>query len=169
MTDDPAPSMLTRDLRAQRRARRATKSARRNRVFSLMVSGYNYSQIAEKVRISVGTVRREINRTLAERRVNASGRFARIEIAPLIKALRLVEAAAELGEVKAIVAYLRVVAALERYHELAAGNSSSRQSTKAAPHALPAPLKALTFVISPVDDEPAIVDEAGGDALDTQG
>jgi hypothetical protein len=169
MTDDTAPSMLTRNLEAQRRARRATRVARRKRVFSLMVSGHSYSQIAEKVRTSVATVRREINQTLAERRVNASGRFARIEIAPLIKALRLVEAAAELGEVKAIVAYLRVVAALERYHELAAGDSSSRQSTKAAPHALPAPPKALTFVISPVDDASAIVDEARGAALDTQG
>ena len=133
-----------------------------------MVSGYSYSQIAEKVRTSVATVRREINRTLIERQVNASGRFARVEIAPLIKALRLVEAAAELGEVKAIVAYLRVVAALERYHELAAGTPSSRSSTKASPHALPAPPKALTFVISPVN-EPATVDEAGDPALDTQG
>ena len=133
-----------------------------------MVSGYSCSQIANKVRTSVATVRREINRTLIERQVNASGRFARVEIAPLIKALRLVEAAAELGEVKAIVAYLRVVAALERYHELAAGTSSSRQSTKGAPHALPAPPKALTFAISPVN-EPATVDEAGDPALDTQG
>jgi DNA-binding CsgD family transcriptional regulator len=164
MTDNPAPSVLTGDRRAQRRARRATRIARRKRVFSLMVSGYSYSQIAEKVRTSIATVRREINRSLAERRVNA-----RIEIGPLIKALRLVEAAAELGEAKAIVAYLRVVAALERYHELAAGDSSSRQSTKAAAHALPAPPKALTFVISPVDHETTIVDEAEGHALDTQG
>ena len=169
MTDDPTPSTPARDLRAQRRARRASKIARRKRVFSLMVSGYSYSQIAEKVRTSVATVRREINRTFTERQVNASGRFARVEIAPLIKALRLVEAAAELGEVKAIVAYLRVVAALDRYHELAAGTSPSRQSTKAALQALPAPPRALTFAISPVNDEPVIVDEPQGAALGTEG
>jgi DNA-binding CsgD family transcriptional regulator len=169
LTEDPTPATPTRDLRAQRRARRVTRIARRKRVLSLMVSGYSCSQIAKKVRTSVATVRREINRTLTERQVNASGSFARVEITPLIKALRLVEAAAELGEVKAIVAYLRVVAALDRYHELAAGTSSSCKSIKAAPQSLPAPPKALTFAISPVNDEPATVDEARDAALDTQG
>jgi DNA-binding CsgD family transcriptional regulator len=167
VTDDSPSAIPARDLRAQRRAQRATKIARRKRVFRLMVSGYSCSQIAEKVRTSVATVRREINRNLTERQAKGAGRFARVEIAPLIKALRLVEAAADLGEVKAIVAYLRVVAALERYHELAAGTPSSRQS-KAPPHALPPPPKALTFAISPANDEPATVHEARGATLEAQ-
>ena len=122
MTDDPAPFNTAPDVRAQRRARRETKIARRERYFSLMASGYSCSQIARMVRTSVATVRREVDRALAERRLDAPERFAQVQVARLVKALRLAEAAIELGELKAVATYLRVVAALDRYHELAAGS-----------------------------------------------
>jgi hypothetical protein len=51
---------------------------------------------------------------------------------------------------KAIATYLRVVAALDRYHELAAG-PPPRRPAKAPPLALPSPPKALTF--APLPDE----------------
>ena len=92
MTDDPTPSTPARDLRAQRRARRATRIERRERSFNLLASGYTYSQIAKKVRTSVATVRREIDRALAERRLDEPERFAQVQVARLIKALRLAEA-----------------------------------------------------------------------------
>ena len=79
MTDDPAPSTPPRDLRAQRRARRATRIARRERSFNLLASGYTYSQIAKMVRTSVATVRREIDRALAERRLDEPGRLAQVQ------------------------------------------------------------------------------------------
>ena len=132
MTDDPAPSTPARDLRAQRRARRATRIARRERSFNLLASGYTYSQIAKMVRTSVATVRREIDRALAERRLDEPERFAQVQVARLIKALRLAEAAVELGELKAVATYLRIVAALDRYHELAAGAPPPRRPTEAA-------------------------------------
>ena len=59
-----------------------------------------------------------------------------------MKALQeLAEAAVELGELKAVAAYLRVVAALDRYHELAAREPSDRlrRPTEAPQLALPAP------------------------------
>ena len=89
MTDDPASSMPARDLRSQRRARRATRIARRERSFKLLASGYTYSQIAKMVRTSVATVRREIDRALAERRLDEPERFTQVQVARLIKALRL--------------------------------------------------------------------------------
>ena len=101
MTDDPASSTPTPDLRAQRRARHATRIARRERSFNLLASGYTYNQIAKRVRTSVATVRREINRALAERRLDEPERFAQVQVARLIKALKLAEAAVELGELKA--------------------------------------------------------------------
>ena len=154
MTKDPAPLTPTPDLRAQLRARRESRIARRERYFNLMASGYGCSQIAKMVRTSVATVRREIDRALAERRLDAPERFAQVQVARLVKALRLAEAAIELGELKAVATYLRVVAALDRYHELAAGSPPPpRRSTEAPPLALPTPPKALTFAAPPASEE----------------
>jgi DNA-binding CsgD family transcriptional regulator len=168
MTDDPAPSTPEPDLRAQRRARRATRIARQERFFNLMASGYSCRQIAKMVRTSVATVRREIDRALAERRLDAPERFAQVQVARLVKALRLAEAAVELGELKAVATYLRIVAALDRYHELAAGSPPPRRSTEAPPLAPPAPPKALTFAASPASNGPSTVDEARGAMEETQ-
>ena len=119
--NDPTSSTAASGVRAKRRVRREKKVALRERYFDLMVSGYNCSQIARIVQTSAATVRREIDRALAERRLDAPEHFARVQVARLAKALRLAEAAIELGELKAVATYLRVVAALDRYHELAAG------------------------------------------------
>ena len=168
MTDDPAPSTPAPDLRAQRRARRATRIARRERSFKLLASGYTYSQIAKMVRTSVATVRREIDRALAERRLDEPERFAQVQVARLIKALRLAEAAVELGELKAVATYLQVIAAFDRYHELGTGRPSTRRSTDSPPLALPVPPKALTFASPPTGDEPRAIDEARGAAEESE-
>jgi DNA-binding CsgD family transcriptional regulator len=168
MIDDPTPSTPQRDLRAQRRARRTTRIARRERSFNLLASGYTYNQIAKLVRTSVATVRREIDRALAERRLDAPERFAQLQVARLAKALRLAEAAVELGELKAVATYLRVVAALDRYHELAAGTPPPRRAPEAPPLALPAPPKALTFAAPPAGDELSTVGEMSDPADDVQ-
>jgi DNA-binding CsgD family transcriptional regulator len=157
MADDPAP---TAGVRAQRRTRRDTKVARRERYFNMMVSGYTCGQIAKMLRTSAATVRREVDRALAERRLDAPEHFARVQVARLAKALRLAEAAIELGELKAVATYLRVVAALDRYHELAAGSPPPpRRSSEPPPLALPSPPKTLTFA-APPGDEPSKVEEA---------
>src|SRR6202453_3454911 len=127
MTDDTTPSTPERDLRAKQRARRATRMARRERSFSLLASGYTYNQIAKLVRTSVATVRREIDRALAERRLDEPERFAQVQVTRLIKALRLAEAAVELGELKAGGTYLQIIAALARYHELGRGRPPNRR------------------------------------------
>jgi hypothetical protein len=155
---EPAP-----DAGAKRRARRSTKIARQDRAFNRMASGYAYSQIAKMVRTSVATVRREIDRALAERPLEAPERFPQDQVAWFIKALRLAEAAIELGELKAAAAYLRIAAALDRYHELAAGSPPPSRSTKAPSQTLPAGPQA------PTNHDPSGVDEARGAAEQTQG
>jgi hypothetical protein len=45
---------------------------------------------------------------LAERRLDEPERFAQVQVARLIKALRLAEAAVEIGELKAVAAYLQI-------------------------------------------------------------
>ena len=167
MTKDPALLTPTPDLRAQRRTRRESRIARRERYFQLMASGYGCGQIAKMVQTSAATVRREVDRALAERRLDAPERFAQVQVARLVKALRLAEAAIELGELKAVATYLRVVAALDRYHELAAGSPPPpRRSTKTPPLALPTPPKALTFAATTANGEPNAVDEAAQDVAD---
>jgi hypothetical protein len=162
MTDDPESSTQAAGVRAQRRARRENRVARRERCFNLMTSGYSLSQIAKMAQTSAATVRREIDRALAERRLDAPERFAQVQVARLVKALRLAEAAIELGELKAVATYLRVIAALDRYHELAQGSPPARRSTEAPPLALPTPPKALTFAGPPADDERSTVDKGPG-------
>ncbi len=97
MTNDAKPSTQADGVRTQRRSRRETRLKRRERCFSLMTSGYTLSQIAKSVQASSATVRREIDRALAERRLDAPERFAQVQVARLMKALRLAEAAIELG------------------------------------------------------------------------
>ncbi len=149
MNDHPPPPPQAAGARAEVRARRENRLERRERCFNLMMSGYTLRQIAKMVQASSATVRREVDRALAERRLDAPQRFARVQVARLMKALRLAEAAVELGEMKAIATYLRVVAALDRYHELAAG-PQPRLPAEAPPLALPTQRKALTF--APLDD-----------------
>ena len=128
-----------------------------------MLSGYSLSQIAKMAQASAASVRREIDRALSERQLDAPERFARVQVARLVKALLLAEAAIELGELKAVATYLKVVAALDRYHELAAG--PPRRPIQAPPLALPTPPKALAF--APLaDDEPRAVEEAAGGEAD---
>ncbi len=167
MTDDPhsAPPAAA-GVRARVRARREERIARRERFFELMMSGHTYAQIARMARTSVATVRRNVDRALAERRPDAPERYARMQVARLQKAMKLAEAAIELGELKAVGIYLRVVAALDRYHELAAGNPPGRRPAKAPPLALPVPPRALTFAAPEADAEPAPADEAAGDEKD---
>ena len=165
MTDDPrsAPPAAA-GARTQARARREDRIARRERFFELLMSGHTYAQIARTAQISAATVRREIDRALAERRPDAPERYARMQVARLQKAMKLAEAAIELGELKAVGIYLRVVAALDRYHQLAASPAPSRRA-KAPPLALPAPPKALIFAPE-TGGEPAPVDEAAGEAAE---
>jgi hypothetical protein len=162
MTDDPASSPFPSGIRAQRRARRTRNIARRERYFGLLLSGYSLSQIAKMGQASAATVRREIDRALAERRLDAPDRFAQVQVARLHKALRLAEAAIELGELKAVATYLRVVAALDRYHEV---DPPPRRPIETPSLALPSPPKALTFAPLP-DEEPYPADQAEAGAKD---
>jgi hypothetical protein len=91
-----------------------------------------------------------------------------VQVARLIKALRLAEAAVELGELKAIATYLQIVAALDRYHELGRGKPMTRRPTDAPPLSLPVPPKALTLVAPPASDAPSPLDEARVAAEETQ-
>ena len=102
MARDPASPSQRAAVRAQRRARRNARIARRENFFDLVASGYSCRQIAEAAKVSAATVRREIDRAIAERRLDAPERYVHVQVARLIKALRLADAAIERGELKAV-------------------------------------------------------------------
>lgn len=174
MTNDPARPTEADGAQARRRPRRETTLARRKTRlagrkgrFGLAMWRYSLSQIAKKAQAGAATVRREINRALAEGQFDAPEGFAQTRVPRLIKkALRLAETAIELGETTAVATYLRLIAALDRYHELAAG-SPQRPSGEAPPLAPRAPPKALTDAAHAGDRPPA--DEARSEADDICG
>ena len=138
--------------RASARARREASAATRQVVFEALTAGWSVEQIAEMRKVSARTVRREVDRTLAERRLDAPERFAHLQVARLNKALRLADAAMEEGNLKAVAAIVNVVRELDRYH----GIKWSMGATLPPPAAgwpLPAPPLKLTRSAPPMTDQ----------------
>ena len=159
MTDDQKPSerALT---RAAGRARRAQKAAIRQQYFEALAAGFTPQQIAEVRKVSVKTVRREIDRAVAERRLDAAERYAHLQVARLTKALRLADALIDRGDVRGIAPLVRLVAELDRYHGL---DRRSRPAPRVPPLDAPGPLPtaplALTRAAPPLDDMAALAAE----------
>ncbi len=157
MTDHPASHSERAVLHAERRTRQKQRIARREGVFDMIASGYDYEVIAATLEVSVATVRREFGRAIAERRLDAPERYARLQVARLNKALRIVDGRVDKGDLKAVAPLIRLVAALDRYH----GLSPARPASQAPPLALPAPPLALTYAAPPVGGEPPDASQSG--------
>jgi maltooligosyltrehalose synthase len=161
MTEDQEPPSGRARERGAAKARKMAKLAWSQNSFDLLASGYTPEQIAEVRKVSVRTIRREIDSAVARRKLDAPERYVHLQIARLTKALRFADAALERGDLKAIRALVTVVAAMDRYHGLmdTAGDRSSASRpdaldfhSSAAP-ALP-PLR-LSHAGSPTEEAPA--------------
>ncbi len=62
------------------------------------------------------TIQREIDRAVAERRLDAPDRFVHLQVARLTKALRVADIRLDRGELAAVAPLVKVVATLDRYH-----------------------------------------------------
>jgi hypothetical protein len=144
-TDSPSAGA-----RAAGRARRAQKAARRQGFFEALSSGFTVEQIAEASKVSVKTVRREIDRALEARRLDAPDRYVHLQVARLTKALRLVDIRVDRGELAAVGPLMKVVAALDRYHGLQQLLKPAADAPLAIPPA-PPPL-ALTHAAPSLDE-----------------
>ncbi len=151
MADDPESLSKRAQARAAARARREVKAALRQESFDALAAGWSMRHIAEARKVSVKTVSREIDRAVAERRLDAPDRFVHLQVARLTKALRLADLRIDRGELAAIAPLVKVVAALERYH----GRQDRSEPTRPVPHGappLPAPPLALSHAAPPLDD-----------------
>jgi hypothetical protein len=118
MTEDQEPQFGRARERGAAKARRMAKLAWSQNSFDLLASGYTPEQIAEVRKVSVRTIRREIDSAVARRQLDASERYVHLQVARLTKALRFADAALERGDLKAVRALVQVVAAMDRYHGL---------------------------------------------------
>ena len=155
MADDPEFLSNRARTRAAARARREAKAALRQASFDALAGGWSVRRIAEARKVSVKTVSREIDRAVAERRLDAPDRFVHLQVARLTKALRLVDIRIDRGELAAVGPLMKVVAALERYHGL---DDRTEPATPAPRAPLPAPPLALALAAPPLDDsaEPTV-------------
>jgi hypothetical protein len=148
--------------RGAAKARRKAKLAWSQSSFDLLASGYTPEQIAEVRKVSVRTIRREIDAAIARRKLDGPERYVHLQVARLTKALRFADAALERGDLKAARALVTVVSAMDRYHGLrdSAGDRSSSNHPDAldlhssATPALPPPLR-LSHANSPAEEAPA--------------
>jgi hypothetical protein len=163
VTENQEPQSGRARERAEAKARKKAKLAWSQSSFDLLASGYSPEQIAEARKVSIRTIRREIDSAIARRQLDAPERYVHLQVARLTKALRFADAALERGDLKAVRALVTVVAAMDRYHGLrdSAGDRSSSShpdaldlDSSAAP-ALPPPPLRLSHAGSPAEEVPA--------------
>ena len=105
--------------RLDARRRRVLAMRGRQDLFDLIASGYSHERIAREMKVSVATVRREVDRVIAARQLDAPEKYAHLQVARLNKALELVVNAVEADDIKAVEPLMKLVAQLDRYHGLA--------------------------------------------------
>ncbi len=152
MTDDETPPSERARTRAAGRARRAQKAALCEGAFDALAAGFSPQQIAEVRKVSVKTVKREIDRAIAERRLDGPDRYAHLQVARLTKALRLADALVDRGDVRGLGPLVKIVGELDRYHGLERRSGRiPRLPQFEAPEPQPAAPLALTHAAPPLD------------------
>jgi len=159
MTDEAAPTTRAAARKAAK-ARREYKAGIRQIYFRALASGFTAEQIAEVAGVSARTVRREIDRAIDARRLDAPERYVHLQVERLTKALRLTDAAIDGGHIQAVVPHMKLVGALDRYH----GLRPEPARRLPAPLAVPpppepaAPLQ-LTRAAPPLEEAPTLARE----------
>ena len=151
--DEARPSERA-EARAAAKRRRTKGFERREAIFDLFVSGFSHQQIAKALNASTSTVRRIVDTVVADRRLDAPERFARVQVARLSKALSHADLKLERGDIRAFTPYLKIVAALDRYHGLDARRLPQQIAHTEGVLSAPPPLLALPRR-APSDPRPA--------------
>jgi hypothetical protein len=166
MTEDQEPQSGRARIRGAAKVRKMAKLAWSQSSFDLLASGYTPEQIAEVRKVSVRTIRREIDSAVARRRLDAPERYVHLQVARLTKALRSADAALERGNLKAVLALVQVVIAMDRYHGLSEALKDRVSPGSSGPHELQAPVAApplkLFHAVSPPEEAPAELEAVTG-------
>jgi hypothetical protein len=87
-------------LRALAQKRRVTRAERREIMLELVVAGYERELIAQKLCVRLATVRREVDKAIDQRALDAPDRYVRMQVTRLTRALRVVDDALQLCDLK---------------------------------------------------------------------
>jgi len=164
MADQQNPPANRAEARKAAKARRAYKAGVRQIYFRALAAGFTPEEIAEVAGVSARTIRREIDRALDARRLDAPDRYVHLQVERLTKALRLTDAAIDRGHLSAVVPHMKVVAALDRYFGI--GDRPDRRPRRmlaVPPLEAPAAPLQLTCAAPPLSEAPveAAVETAG--------
>ena len=160
MTDTPSSLSQRAEAQAAAKARRVKRIERREACLDLVASGYSYRQIATRMQISLATVRREVDKALADRPVHAPERHASLQVTRLTRALCHADFKLAGGDIRAFTPYMKLVAALDRYYGV-----DGRARVASAPHAqsvLAAPPPPLALTHAPEPALPPRASEVAG-------
>jgi hypothetical protein len=105
-------------VRAAARERRAARARERGDILDLVVSGYSYEAIAERLKVSVKSVRRATAKAIEQRQLDGGAHYVHLQVLRLTKAMRVVDLNLEAGDLKAVEPLLKVIAQLDKYHAL---------------------------------------------------
>jgi hypothetical protein len=137
MPNEPKPTSERALKRTAGKILREALIKRREAYFDLLVSGYSIEQIASHMGKSPAAVRRAVGQALATRRLDAPEDYARLQVARLTKALRCADVSLEVGDLKAIAPFLKVVRELNLYHGVNVGRTPLAPPPEIAPAAPP--------------------------------
>jgi DNA-binding CsgD family transcriptional regulator len=136
-------------------ARRTAKAERRRALLDLVISGHGYSQIAETMKISVATVRREVDRALARLRPQPPENYVLLQMARVQKALLSVDQRLEKGDLRAVPALATLLGEFDRYQDVATalglGAPAKPPLQKKAPKRLKSPDRSTKFPSRPAE------------------
>jgi hypothetical protein len=135
------PSSRRKKQLAKLKEGRADAAERRGHMLQELVTGGSYHYLAQKYAISVKTVRREIDRALHARDLDAPDRYVRLQVERLNYAISTIDHALAEGDYHAVDALLKVIEKLDRYHGIGrqrpeAPEASRRLAAAVAPLAL---------------------------------
>jgi len=116
---------------AKQKERRSVLLERRAELLENVVSGCSYLFLAQQYKISVKTVRREVDRALHYRDLDAPDRYVRLQVERLTYAIKCIDHALAQGDYHAVDPLLKVIEKLDRYHGV--GRSRTVEAPEAPP------------------------------------
>jgi hypothetical protein len=134
---------------AKRKDRRTSLLERRTELLDNVVSGCSYLFLAQKYKISVRTVRREVDRALHYRDLDAPDSYVRLQVERLTYAIKSIDHALAQGDYHAVDPLLKVIEKLDRYHGV--GRSRPVEASEA-----PKRLEAAAAPLALVDARPEV-------------